>query len=47
MICETVELLTPIIGTRPACRALGASVASVYRRRTPARAAGAPTSADA
>ena len=35
MICETVELLTPIIGTRPACRALGASVASVYRRRTP------------
>jgi putative transposase len=35
MICETVEELTPIIGTRPACRALGASVASVYRRRTP------------
>jgi putative transposase len=33
MICETVEELTPIIGTRPACRALGASVASVYRRR--------------
>ena len=35
MICETVEELTPIIGTRPACRAVGASVASVYRRRTP------------
>jgi putative transposase len=35
MICETVEELTPIIGTRPACRALGASVASVYRRRRP------------
>ena len=25
MICETVDELTPIIGTRPACRALGAS----------------------
>jgi len=35
MICETVAQLTPIIGTRPACRAVGASVASVYRRRTP------------
>jgi len=35
MICETVEELTPIIGTRPACRALGVSVASVYRRRRP------------
>ncbi|HEY3947024.1 MAG TPA: hypothetical protein VGL78_17510 [Solirubrobacteraceae bacterium] len=35
MIWETVEELTPIIGTRPACRALGASVASVYRRRRP------------
>jgi hypothetical protein len=33
MICETVEKLTPIIGTRPACRAVGASVATVYRRR--------------
>ncbi len=25
MIAATVEELTPIIGTRPACRALGAS----------------------
>ena len=33
MIAVTVEELTPIIGTRPACRALGASVATVYRRR--------------
>jgi putative transposase len=35
MICETVEELTPIIGTRPACRALGASAATIYRRRRP------------
>jgi putative transposase len=35
MIAATVEELTPVIGTRPACRALGASVASVYRRRRP------------
>lgn len=35
MICETVEELTPIIGTRPACRALGASPATIYRRRRP------------
>jgi putative transposase len=35
MICETVEELTPIIGTRPACRAVGASAATVYRRRRP------------
>jgi putative transposase len=35
MICETVEELTPVVGTRPACRALGASVATVYRRRRP------------
>ena len=35
MIAATVEELTPIIGTRPACRALGASSASVYRRRRP------------
>jgi putative transposase len=31
-----VEELTPVIGTRPACRALGVSVATVYRRRRPA-----------
>ena len=35
MIEQTVEELTPIIGTRPACRALGASVATIYRRRRP------------
>ena len=35
MICQTVEKLSPIIGTRPACRALGASHATVYRRRNP------------
>ncbi len=35
MIAATVEELTPIIGTRPACRALGASVATMYRRRRP------------
>ncbi len=35
MICDTVDELTPLIGTRPACRALGASVATIYRRRRP------------
>jgi putative transposase len=35
VIAATVEELTPIIGTRPACRALGASPATVYRRRRP------------
>jgi hypothetical protein len=35
MICETVEELTPLIGTQPACRALGASPATIYRRRRP------------
>jgi putative transposase len=35
MIEATVEVLTPIIGTRPACRALGASVATIYRHRRP------------
>ncbi len=42
MIERTVEELTPIIGTRPACRALGASPATVYnetlRRLQPALA---------
>ncbi len=33
MIAATVEELTPLIGTRPACRALGASPATIYRRR--------------
>ena len=35
MIAATVEELAPIIGTRPACRALGASPATIYRRRRP------------
>ena len=35
MIERTVEELTPIVGARPACRALGASPATVYRRRRP------------
>jgi putative transposase len=35
MICQTVEELTPIIGTRPACRALGAAPATIYCRRRP------------
>ena len=35
MIEATVQELTPLIGTRPACRALGASPATIYRRRTP------------
>jgi putative transposase len=35
MIANMVEELTPVIGTRPACRALGASVAGIYRRRQP------------
>jgi putative transposase len=35
MIEATVEELTPLIGTRPACRAVGASPATVYRRRRP------------
>lgn len=35
MICQTVEELTPVIGTRPACRVLGAAPATIYRRRNP------------
>jgi len=35
MIEATVEELTPIVGTRPACRALGAAPATIYRRRRP------------
>lgn len=35
MIEQTVGELTPIVGTRPACRALGASPATIYRRRRP------------
>jgi len=35
MIAATVAERTPLLGTRPACRALGASVATIYRRRRP------------
>jgi putative transposase len=35
MIEQAVEELTPIVGTRPACRALGAASATIYRRRNP------------
>ena len=35
MIEQTIEALTPVIGTRPACRALGAAPATIYRRRRP------------
>jgi len=37
MIEQTVEELAPVVGTRPACRALGAAPATVYRRRRPPR----------
>ncbi len=35
MIRATVDELTPVVGTRPACRALGAAPATVYRARNP------------
>ena len=35
MIEQAVEELTPLIGTRSACRALGAAPATIYRRRRP------------
>jgi len=35
MIESAVEELTPLIGTRPACRVLGAAPATIYRRRRP------------
>ena len=35
MIAATVEESAPLIGARPACRALGASPATIYRRRRP------------
>ena len=35
MIEQTVDDLTTIIGTRPACRALGAAPATIYRHRRP------------
>ena len=35
MIEAAVDELRPLVGTRPACRALGASPATIYRRRRP------------
>ena len=35
MIEQTVRELEPVIGVRPACRALGAAPATIYRRRRP------------
>jgi putative transposase len=35
MIEQAVEELTPLVGTRPACRALGLAPATIYRRRRP------------
>jgi putative transposase len=35
VIEQTVEELTPLVGTRPACHALGVAPATIYRRRRP------------
>ncbi len=35
MIEQTVQEMTPLVGTRPACRALGAAPATIYRSRRP------------
>jgi putative transposase len=35
MIEAAVEELTPLVGTRPACRTLGVAPATIYRRRRP------------
>jgi putative transposase len=35
VIEETMDALTPLLGTRPACRALGVSPATIYRWRRP------------
>jgi putative transposase len=35
MMIDAVEELTPVVGTRRACKAMGAASATVYRRRTP------------
>ena len=38
MIEQAVKELTPLAGTRPACRALGAAHATICRRRRPPEA---------
>ena len=40
---RAVEELTPVIGTRPACRALGVAPATIYRRRNPPARGGSAT----
>jgi putative transposase len=35
VIEQSVEELTPLVGTRPACQALGVAPATIYRRRRP------------
>jgi putative transposase len=35
MIEETMDMLAPLLGTRPACRVLGVSAATIYRWRRP------------
>lgn len=37
MMEAAVEELSPVVGTRPACRALGVAAATVYRRRRPGK----------
>lgn len=38
MMEQAAEELSPVVGTRPACRALGIAPATLYRRRRPAQA---------
>ena len=48
MIEAAVEELAPLVGMRPACRALGAAPATIYRRRRPpGRKPGRPRGAPA
>ena len=42
MIQQAVEELTPLVGTRPACRALGVAPATIYRGRRPVHPAPEP-----
>jgi putative transposase len=42
VIEHAVEELAPLVGTRPACRALGVSSATIYRRRRPVHPAPEP-----
>lgn len=42
MIEDAVEELAPLLGTRPACRALGVAPATIYRRRRPVQTAPDP-----